>query len=520
MDAIVDKIRPNPKQEHPLMPRSPLFSALACSATLLLVLGLGCTDPSVAAAAPKPGALVVSQLLYRSGSDSLEWLEIRNDGEGPAVVAGVEIAAVGYKFPGRSPTLAPGARLVLTNDPTLFAQRHPGATIDGVYTGRLANEGEEVELDGAEGADFTFKYDRREPWPAGPGSVGTSLVFRGGDPSLPGSWASSARAGGSPGATPALALDKRIWISEVRPADADGNGFVELASDAVEPVDLSGWIVARSWGSPLADTLASGTVLAANERLVLRQQPGSGETGWGSLWPTSAADELALVEPSSDGAPTGNVHTLAWSPVPEGMSAGRIGPVGPDAGIALVASPTPGLPDHARRTGLATLAEICFHPGGDEAEFVEILNETDSVIHLGYPADTARSWSLSGVGKTFLATDTLAPRGRMVLVAKDDMDVDGFRSRWKIPASVPVLAFSGKLDNAGERLELRRPAIPVAKGAGLSWAPLVEDAATWSERAPWPTTTGGGGDCLQRIATALPGTSPAAWTAAPPTPGK
>lgn len=499
---------------------SPQLVARIRSVSLLSLLALGCSDPVVATSAPKTGALVVSQLLYSSASDSLEWLEIRNDGEGPAVVAGVKIAAVGYQFASKTPTLAPGARLILTNDPTLFARRHPGATIGGVYTGRLANEGEEVELDGAEGADFKFKYAPREPWPAGPGSVGTSLVYRGGDPSMPGSWASSARAGGSPGATPSLAFDKGVWISEVRPADADGNGFVELASGATEPVDLSGWIVARSWGSPFADTLAAGTLLPAQGRLVLRQHPGSGETGWGSLWPTSASDELVLVEPSPDGAPTGNIHTLAWSPVPEGLSAGRIGPVGPDAGIALIASPTPGLPDHARRTGLATLAEICFHPDSGDAEFVEILNETDSVIHLGHPSDTARSWNLSGAGKTFLAADTLAPRGRMVLVAKDDMDVDGFRSKWKIPASVPVVSYPGKLDNAGELLELRRPAIPVAKGAGLSWAPLVEDAATWSERAPWPTTAGGGGDCLQRIATTLPGTSPAAWTAAPPTPGK
>jgi len=487
---------------------------------LLSLFAFGCSDHSLATSENPTGALVISQVLYRSPSDSLEWLELRNDGEGPAVLAGVKISAVDYKFASKTAELAPGGRLVLTNNAELFAERYPGVAIGGVYTGRLANEGEEIQLDGAEGTDFQFVYQAREPWPAGPGTIGTALVYRGGDPALPESWASSACPGGTPGAMPDLALDKEIWISEVRPADADGNGFVELASNASVSVDLSGWIVARSWGSSLSDTLPAGTTLAAQGRMVLRQQPGAGELGWGELWPTSASDELVLIERASDGSMTGNVHTLAWNPVPDGMSAAKIGSLGTYAGTALVATPTPGLPDEVRRSGLVSIAEICYHPDSGNAEFVEILNETDSVIHLGYPADTARSWRLSGTGKTFLSSDTLAPHGRMVLVAKDDMAVEGFRSKWMIPADVPVVAFSGKLDNDGETIELRHPAIPVAENGGLSWEAVVEDDATWAEHAPWPTDAAGGGSCLHRNSASLPGTSPTAWIAATPTPGK
>jgi hypothetical protein len=487
--------------------------------SILMSLSAGCSDPTTLPEA-KTGSLVVSQVLYRASDDSLEWLEIRNDGQGAAVLAGVKISAVGYQFPSTTPTLAPGARLVLTNDESLFAKHHPGVRIGGVFTGRLSNDGEEIQLDGAEGKDFKFSYGPREPWPAAAAVVGSALVYKGGDPELPGSWAASSTQGGHPGAASPTATDKGIWISEVRPADISGNGFVELASASSESVDLSGWIVANAMGSVKSDTLPAGTTIAAHGRLVLRQTTTDQGTGWGALFPAAISDELVLVERNANGSVTGNVHTLAWSAIPDGMSFGRVGTIGSGAGEALVATPTPGAADETRRVGLVTITEVCFQPDSADAEFVEIQNETDSVIHLGFAADTSRSWSLTGTGKTFLSSDTLAPRGKMVLVAKSDMTVDGFRSKWNIPSSVPVVSFSGKLDNSGELLQLKHPSIATANGSGgISWKSVVEDDATWSPASPWPTLAAGGGACLERRTRTLPGTSVFAWTAAQPTPG-
>ena len=58
------------------------------------------------------------------------------------------------------------APIILTNSEALFAKHHPGVKINGVYTGRLADEGEKIGLDGAE-QKFEFTYSDREPWPAG-----------------------------------------------------------------------------------------------------------------------------------------------------------------------------------------------------------------------------------------------------------------------------------------------------------------------------------------------------------------
>lgn len=498
------------------MKRSPLLCRLAPLA-LASPWFVGCSSETTS---PEPKSrLVVSQLLFRNGIDSLEWLEIRNDGSVPAKMAGIKIKAIGYEFGSAASDLAPDGRIVLTNSEALFAKHYPGIRINDVFSGRLADEGEKVKLDGADGG-FEFSYSDREPWPAGPATVGASLVYEGGDPASPASWRASRNIGGSPRQEAAIATDKGIRISEVKPADGAGTGFVEIASSSSEARDVSGWILAPFPGSNRSDTLASGTILAAHGRIVLRQSPAEGQSGWGSLLPSAAGGELLLLERGSDGGLTGSVQTLAWDAVAEGMSIARIGTTGTESDIE-VAAPTPGAPTSKRATGPVSISEVCYAPSPGDAEFVELRNETDSVVHLGYAQDPSRSWGLTGIDKTFAASDSLRPRESMVLVSESDMTAAAFRARWGVADSIPVLAYSGRLDNAGETIRLRMPAIPVAGNNGsTSWSDIVVDAAAWLPSSPWPASANAGGSCLHRIASDLPGTSSNAWAAAQPTPGK
>lgn len=498
------------------MNHSPLLRWLAPLALVLPWL-VGCTPE---ATLPEPKShLVISQLLFRNGIDSLEWLEIRNDGSAPAKMAGIKIKAIGYEFDATTTDLAPDARIILTNSEALFAKHYPGIKINDTFAGRLADEGEKVKLEGPD-EEFEFSYSDREPWPAGPSVVGASLVYMGGTPGSPSSWNASREIGGSPRQEAAVASDKGIRISEVKPADGTGTGFVEITSASAEAVDVSGWILTSSLGASRSDTLASGTIIPAHGRIVLHQSPGEGQSGWGILLPLATGGELLLLERGSDGGLTGSVHAFAWNVVPEGFSTARIGTTGTESDIA-TAIPTPGAPTSNRALGAVSITEVCYAPPSGDAEFVELRNETDSVIHLGFAQDPSRSWSLTGTGKTFVAADSLQPRGTMVLVSESDMTVAAFRIKWSIPDSVPVLAYSGRLDNAGETLRLRQPAIPVAGNNGsTSWADIVVDAAAWLPSSPWPTSADAAGACLQRTARDIPGTSSKAWASAQPTPGK
>lgn len=498
------------------MKRSPFFSRLAPLAFGVLWI-VGCTPETTSP--ESKSRLVISQFLFRNGIDTLEWLELRNDGAGPAKMAGIKIKAVDYEFGATAADLPPDGKIILTNSEALFAKHHPGVKINGVFPGRLADDGEKVKLEGGDAA-FEFSYSDREPWPVGPSVVGASLVYTGGDPASPSSWKASRNIGGTPRQEPDLAIDKGVRISEVKPADGTGAGFVEIASRSAQAVDISGWILAPSVGALRSDTLGPGTIVPAQGRIVLRQSPGQGQIGWGDLLPLATGGELLLLERDSDGSLTSSVQAFAWSVVPEGMSAARIGSTGTESDIA-TASPTPGAPTLRRSVGTVTIAEVCYAPPLGEAEFVELRNETDSVIHLGFAQDPSRSWSLSGTGKVFAASDSLRPGGFLVLVSESDMTASAFRTKWSIPDSVPVLGYPGRLDNAGETLRLRHPAIPVAGNNGsTSWADIVVDEAAWLTSSPWPTDADAKGACLQRTANDIPGTSSNAWTSAQPTPGK
>jgi hypothetical protein len=82
--------------------------------------------------------------------------------------------------------------------------------------------------------------------------------------------------------------------------------------------------------------------------------------------------------------------------------------------------------------------------------------------------------------------------------------------------------YSGKLDNAGETIELWRPdppQSPSSPDAGFVPQILVERVA-YDEDAPWPTYADGAGASLQRLIAAHYGNDPVNWKAALPTAGR
>lgn len=510
------------KESDPIMTLSGYFDrssrlGIALALTSAGIFLAGCSDPQAEdPVAPKTPRLVVSQILYHNPGDSLEWLELRNDGDAPAPLAGIAIDAIGWKFPATASPLAAGAHLILTNSAALFTARYPGVEAQATYSGRLADEGETVELKGPEGVGFEVGYQEREPWPVSSARQGRSLVYQGGDPKRPASWGVSNASGGQPGRDCPTVNDPGIWISEMRPANDAGQGFVELYNAATSSVDISGWILSDGNN---ADTLPSGTTLRPGERLALRQSAGPDESPWGALRPQKTGGELVLEERDASGSFTGAAHSLRWKGIPDGMSFGRV-PAGDALGTGLIAPPTPQAANEHSRIGLVTIQEICYDPAKGDAEFVELRNETDSAIHLGVTGSPDRSWSLSGTGKTFSAEETIPAHGRMILVSKDDATPEAFRAKWSIPSATPVVTYSGRLDNGGETLELRHPSIAVAQNGALDWASVVEDAAWWSSSEPWPAKAHGGGECLQRLDPSLPGSLPAAWTSSLPTPGR
>ncbi|NND78243.1 MAG: hypothetical protein HKN39_08680, partial [Flavobacteriales bacterium] len=118
--------------------------------------------------------LVITEIMYNdaSGADSLEYIEVYNNGTAVAILGGLELEdGINFTFP--TSTLAPG-EFVLVARNAIAATAHYGLNFLD-YGGSLSNNGEQIELVNAEGATIdSVRFDNDLPWPPGADGFGPS----------------------------------------------------------------------------------------------------------------------------------------------------------------------------------------------------------------------------------------------------------------------------------------------------------------------------------------------------------
>ena len=157
--------------------------------------------------------LVISEINYHPGDGQggdAEFVELMNVSNGTINLAGVAFTeGISYQF-GDFDSLAPGQRIVLVSDEAAFKAAYGNdLAIGGVYTSRLANDGERLTLGGPGGTIIqTLRYNDKEPWPTSPDGTGNSLVLvapaAARDPDLPQNWRPSRMPGGTPGSSDSI----------------------------------------------------------------------------------------------------------------------------------------------------------------------------------------------------------------------------------------------------------------------------------------------------------------------------
>ncbi|MBN2317013.1 MAG: lamin tail domain-containing protein, partial [Sedimentisphaerales bacterium] len=155
-----------------------------------------------------PGmGLIVTEVMYHpvDGQEELEFIELYNnravfeDLSGYAFTNGIQ-----YTFESGT-ILEAKDYLVVTRNPVAFAAAYPAIALSSIYgpfSGRLANDGERIELsDNAGQIIVSFRYDEESPWPVSPDGTGHSLVLsrNSGDPEEASTWATSTTLSGTPG---------------------------------------------------------------------------------------------------------------------------------------------------------------------------------------------------------------------------------------------------------------------------------------------------------------------------------
>ncbi|MBX3733978.1 MAG: lamin tail domain-containing protein [Verrucomicrobiae bacterium] len=209
--------------------------------------------------------VVFNELQYqpRSGGDSVEWVELHNlmavdmDLSGWGLTSGIR-----YTFP--SGTILPGGGyLVVAGDPAALPAAAGATHVLGPFEGRLANEGERLELRNQNGRLMDeVRYGIEGRWPVAPTGSGVTLAKR--VPGLgspePESWSHSRQIGGTPGAAnfpsvvPALPGIRfnELGSPRARPF------WIELANDSDQTATLAGLIVRHSRPPTLDRVLPAG----------------------------------------------------------------------------------------------------------------------------------------------------------------------------------------------------------------------------------------------------------------------
>ncbi len=469
--------------------------------------------------------LVLTELMYHPpengliDGDEYEFIELKNTGTNILNLSGLKLSGVNFTFPGGT-TLASGAFFVLVRNPGAFSGKYPGLAINGVYTGRLDNSGEQFKITHALGQTIlAVSYNDNVPWPAAADGHGFSIV-----PKNPGltqapdkgdAWRASTNPGGSPGAEDPTPLIPAIVINELLTAPVlSAIDRIEIFNPTASPVDIGGWFLSDDHNAPKKFRIADGTIIPAGGFMVFDETHFNATPGAnGSFSLSSRGESLYLFSGDATTNLTGYSHGVSFEAAAAGVTFGRyVNSVSEEQFPAQI-TPTFNAANSGPRVGPVVINEIHYNPAPGGDEFIELANITAATVSLFDPAALNNTWRVDGIDFVFPPNTSLEPNGLVLLVATDPV---AFRAKYNVPAEVMILGpYAGVLQDSGERLRLQRPTPPDTN----SLAYITVDEVRYNDNAPWPPAADGAGSSLQRIVTPGYGDDPGNWQAALPTPG-
>lgn len=499
--------------------------------------------------------LRITEIMYHpadplSGTNdtgAFEYIEVKNIGATPLNVTSFRLrGGIEFEFPNL--VLPAGEYAVVVKNVAAFTSRYnaAGVTIAGVFTNDLGNDGDHLILEGRLREpilDFEFK-DSWYPITDGPG-FSLQIV----DPNLPletvvngtnaptwglkSSWRPSGVFGGTPGsADPGAPVIPTVYVNEASThTDPPFCDSIELYNPNADAVDVSGWYLTDSFGSPTKYRIPSGTI-AAHGYLVFYETNSFGA----AFGLSSLGDDIYLFSGDATTNLTGYYHGFDFGAQANGATFGRyVISTGNDHFVTQIA-PTLGATNSGPKVGPVVISELMYYPpelpGNFENfrdEFIELHNVTGSPVPLFDPAHPTNTWRIQGgVSHPFPQDITLPAHGHLLVVSFDPAtnatQTTDFRARYNVPPETPIYGpWEGHLDNVSDSVELMRPDLPNPPPLPTAgYVPyILAERVRYSNAAPWPSAAGiGVGLSLQRIDAARYGNDPINWVAGGPGAGQ
>ncbi|HEU0012015.1 MAG TPA: lamin tail domain-containing protein, partial [Verrucomicrobiae bacterium] len=342
-----------------------------------------------------------------------------------------------------------------------------------------------------------------------------------------------------------------VAISEVLShTDPPLEDAVELANSSGADVDIGGWFLSDSLANLKKYRFANGTSVGANGFRVFYEYQFGANVDPGALVPftfDSARGDLAILsQVDGSGNLTGYRSQFKFGASSNGVSFGRVlTSVGEELAAASgrsFGSDSPATLAQFRSgagsnnppplIGPVVINELMFHPVSGEVEnedeeFVELCNLTTNAVRLYDASFPSNRWRLAGGVDFVFPSSTMMPSRSYLLVVAFDPQLNpaalaNFRAKYGVPQTVPIRGpYSGKLDNAGDIVELFRPDAPQMSGPDAGYVPQIcVDRVEYDDASPWPAGADGTGASLQRRRPNRYGNEPLSWKAEPPTAGR
>ncbi len=464
---------------------------------------------------------IISEIHYNpAGSDDYEFIEIYNCGTNIADFTDVTFAeGVLFAFPDGL-GLAPGELLVVAENSASFEERYrtpaspwhyEGIAVAGQWSGALNNAGETVTLLASNGTVIaSVPYKPADGWPPRAADAGSSLELRnpGAAPPTqperdnwlksPANWQASALYHGSPGRLDATPFP--IVISEVLTHTDLGSDWIELHNTGADAVDITGLFLSDSSSNPLKYAIPEATPIPPGGYHDL-------DTALMGFAFSELGEEAVLVQAAGSDI-IRFIDAVAFPAAAREEPFGRYTRSDGVVDFTELSAVTRGAANAPPRVGPVVFSEIMYRPVDGRAEYVELVNISDSTVPLYDPGIPANTWQLAeAVAFTFPPGIEMPPCSLLIVC---DTDPATFRQHYGVDPAVPVLGpWSGALNNAGETLLLRRPGTPETDG----FVPYYRvDRVSYAPVAPWPAAANSGGVTLLRTAPRAYGNDPGSWT--------
>ena len=519
-------------------------------------------NEAIYAVGPVADNLRITEIMYHPqdtgdpNDPNEEFIELMNIGTESINLKLVSFTmGINFTFP--SISLDPNGYILVVKNQSAFDAQYPGfsGVIAGEYTGSLANDGERIKLEDANGQTIhNFSY--KDGWYDVTDGMGFSLTIRDAcginpcDWGLESSWGASTYKGGSPGEGDTgpklgdIVINEILAHSEVEPYD-----WIELYNTTDKTIDIGGWFLSDSDKDEpnlMKYQIAEGTTVAPGEYIVFTEQQfgdqndpnchiafalsENGETVYlssgipGELTLTGFRDERDFR--ASDPDVAFGLYTKS------SLSAAA----GDPTDFVAMSQNTKGLPNtYPPKVGPIVIAEIMYKPEGaddPELEYIKLVNISGSSVTLQryYPdEDIYVQWKFTdSIRYTFPSNTTIAAGGYIYVV----YDPAEFASAYPGVSSSRIFGpFENddggermKLSNSGEDLELSKPG-DKDEQTGERFYILV-DRVNYSDGDhpktgyidPWPTEPDGDGKSLHRITLGEFGNDVINWQADDPSP--